>query len=195
MIKSGEASRSKAESLSLEEATHALIIQKQDIDLASLAKREIGKIWEKIDGKNYTALFNPKVDAKKLWKVVKILRKIDEEITTAATFYDGRGRGYAVHGNIFIAMQVFNRLNLNDYFSDSFIKEELFQTIQKESGLVFAAVYFIGEKDYGGSYLAHLFRNAGKCKDIASKLDVPIAKLLPHINSFTMEIADATLHT
>lgn len=195
LIKSGEAGRSKADSLSLEEATHALIIQKQDIDLASLAKREIGKIWEKIDSKNYTALFNSRVDAEKLWKVVKILRKIDKEIANSAEFYGGRGKGYAVHGNIFIAMQIFNRLDLKDYFSDNFNEEELFQKIQQESGLVFAAVYFVAEKDYEGSYLAHLFRNAGKCKDIVSKLAAPIARLLPNIDLFTIESADNTLNT
>ena len=194
LIKSGEVSRSKADSLSLEEATHALIIQKQDIDLASLAKREIGKIWEKLDGKNYTILFNSGVDAGRLWKLVKVLRRIDEEISAASTYYDGRGKGYAVHGNIFIAMQVFKHIDLTGYFSENFDDSVLRQEVKKNSGIVFAAVYFVGERDYYGSYLAHLFRNAGKCKDIASKLADPISKLLPHADQFTMEFADKSLN-
>lgn len=194
LIKSGETSKSKADSLTLEEATHALIAQKQDIDLASLAKREIGKIWEKLDGKNYTSLFNTSVDATRLWKLVKIFRKIESEVANAATFYDGRGKGYAVHGNIFLAMQIYKRLNLNDYFANNCDEAQLSEHIQKQSAIVFAAVYFVGEKDYGGSYLAHLFRNATKCRDIASKLDAPINKLLPHADIFTMELADKELN-
>lgn len=154
----------------------------------------IGKIWEKLDGKNYTSLFNTSVDATRLWKLVKIFRKIESEVANAATFYDGRGKGYAVHGNIFLAMQIYKRLNLNDYFANNCDEAQLSEHIQKQSAIVFAAVYFVGEKDYGGSYLAHLFRNATKCRDIASKLDAPINRLLPHADIFTMELADKELN-
>lgn len=193
LIKSGEVSKSRTNSLTLEDATHALIVQKQDVDLASLAKREIGKIWEKLDGRNYTSLFNAGVDATRLWRLVTLLRKIDSAVMKHSTHYAGRGKGYAVHGNIFLGIQVYKRLDFAEYFAGNFDEAALEDDIIKESGLIFAATYFVGERDYVGCYLAHLFRNAGKCRDIDSKLDEPIAKLLPNKANFTMELADGIL--
>lgn len=173
-IKSGESQKSKVDSLSLEEATHALIVERQDVDQAALAKREIGKIWEKLDGKNYTSLFNHNTDAKHLWKLVKLTRKISPFIEKAASAYGGRGTGYSVHGNIFIAMQIYSRLDLRQYFDDDYDEDEFEKTLALVTKKVLGAVYYIGEKDYEGSYLAHLFRNAGKCKAIALKIDETI---------------------
>ena len=53
-----------------------------------------------------------------------------------------------MHGNIFLAMQIYNRLDLNNYFANNYDEAQLSLQIQKQSGIVFAAVYFVGEKDY-----------------------------------------------
>jgi hypothetical protein len=64
---------------SITEATQALGCA-ASIELAVQVKREISELWWKIDRPPYTDLFNEHLTSVRLWKSVRILRAVDEEL-------------------------------------------------------------------------------------------------------------------
>jgi hypothetical protein len=163
-IKSGEELSPNDNTLTIESATHALVANSQSIELCSLAKREIGKIWES-EGKFYSQIFNDKLTAEDLVATVKKMRLINAAIDDAVhkQGQNSRYNGYATHGNIFTALQIFKRTS-NGMSPD---------TIKNVSSKVFKEVCDQAETLYPGSYLAHLFRNTAKCTELDAKLRIP----------------------
>ena len=117
VYKSGERQPPPATGFDLTDATVALACSSPDISLAVQAKREIGKLWEDISREPYTRLFNPSVSGVHVWRMVQILRMIEEALKWWCGKLEGRDVHFAVHGNRFVAHLVYRNLASKDRLS------------------------------------------------------------------------------
>ncbi|MHC5853601.1 MAG: hypothetical protein ACYTXO_27480, partial [Nostoc sp.] len=130
------------------------------------AKSGIGSLWEDVSKAPYKALFNPSVSSIRLWKLVQIHRAIDEQLNIEKNKRQGREAMLCVHGNRFLARQVFQRLPLQSLDNP---KTDIQPLINQVAGITTNVVELtnsaVNEK-YPDSYLANLFRNITKCQEI-----------------------------
>ena len=163
-FKTGENDPSVDSGCSITEATTALACAQPDLNLAVLAKREVGKLWENLDKPPYKILFNGGLTALKMWRLIEIQRVVENALKPVKGGASGKT---AYHGNLLIEHLVFKRLEVNQ-FNDSTLDFDAVKaradTLAKELlGKVSAKTNAL----YPGSLLTYLFRNASKVKAIA----------------------------
>jgi hypothetical protein len=168
--KSGDRHADAKTGFDLSEATVALACSYNDITHAVQAKREIGKLWEDVSKAPYRALFNSSLSGTKLWALVQILREIEVTLKKQQMMLVDRDRMFTVHGNRFIAHQVFKHLPSGSF---DLPVVDVAGLSKKVAPLTAAAVnHLIAVADglYPDSYLASLFKNLSKCKRIDTSM-------------------------
>jgi hypothetical protein len=171
VFKSGDAPRDQARGFDIVEATVALACSHADVSHAVQAKREIGKLWEDIHKPPYLLLFNPSVNSRRLWLLVRILRAIDEELQVLRDSKEGRKGMFPVHGNRFIAHWVYKHLSLDGLDEpDADISDVIQQARQNTSATTECLIRAIDEL-FPDSYLASLFKNAKKCRQLNDRME------------------------
>jgi hypothetical protein len=172
-IKSGEKSPSPESGCTVVDATVALACAHPDVDLAVQAKREIGRLWIGVDSDSvtqYHKLFNSKLTGDKLWKTVQVLRAIEAALDAERGKRSGREKQIGVHGNRLIAYLVFQALP-NEALSDP--NADMEPILDPVSSLVaekYEGVIKVVQEHYPANYLASLFKNAARCKDLVNKV-------------------------
>jgi hypothetical protein len=162
VFKSGETVLPDHIGFDLTEASVALACSQTEVSLAVQAKREIGKLWEDISKAPYKALFNPSLNGRKLWDLVKILRIIDTTLNGEQKKRSGRDRLFAIHGNRFIAWLVLRVC--------AGVKEPTVEGIKSEAIKQLNILTSTANALYPDTYLSHLFKNLTKCKEIAKRI-------------------------
>lgn len=171
VYKSGETVKDTTTGFDLIEATIALACSHKDIQYAVQAKREIGKLWEDITKAPYRALFNSAVSGFKVWQLVKIQRLIDIELRLQQEKREGKDKMFPVHGNRFIAYQVYK------YLLPSPIDETTLKSIDAEKTTgsitnyaVECTIRAVAEL-FPDAYLASLFKNLTRCRKISQHIE------------------------
>ena len=169
LYKSGEAAVRSESTFDLEEATLALACASQDLTLSTQAKREIGRLWEDTTKAPYKALFNGGTSSPVLWRNVRVMRLIDKALHACQTTLDGRAKGFAVHGNRFVAHHVFRSLpsGLGDASAPALPAAE---DVKKMVDDLLTATARVADGAYPGGYLAQLFKNQAKLAEISRVL-------------------------
>lgn len=172
-IKSGEKPPPPDSGCTVVDATVALACVHPDVDLAVQAKREIGRLWVGADsdsGTQYHKLFNPKLTGDRLWKSVQALREIDGALEAERGERSGREKQIGVHGNRLIAHLVFQALPpgaLDDPGTDM---EPVLSSIPALVAEKYKRVVQVIQTSYPTNYLASLFKNAARCRDVVNKV-------------------------
>ncbi len=162
VFKTGATSGPGAARFDLTEATLAQACS-GDIDMATQAKREIGKLWDDITKLPYKALFNAGTSGPDLWQRVRALRAIEKELQTAMKKHSGRDALICVHGNRFIEWAAMKALSVKP--GEVFDTPD--ETVQGIVGSAASAVIAAVKEKYPDSYPASLFKNLTKCRSLA----------------------------
>ena len=178
-FRQGEIENSGPNRLGLVEATIALACTQPNVDLAVQAKREIGKLWEDITRPPYKILFNPSRTSEEIWKKVTAFRRIDGAVSRLEFQTTGRTSNAVTHGNRFLAHVTYRELvrlgkavdlaNATDAEITNAVAEAITQMMN------------ILDASYADNYVASLFKNLSKCKDIASRISIAPDRLDPMI--------------
>lgn len=171
--KSGDLDPEGQQGCNIEEATVALACATHDLSMAVQAKREIGQLWQDIYGPPYTTLFNEDLSTRTMWRAVLILREVESELRTADTSTMPRGESIAIHGNRFILYRIFLDPVLRGFKSPNRSEEELLMRARLVAKEVLTAVSDLLEKHYHDSYLANVFKNFEKNRDLDFRLSNP----------------------
>lgn len=107
VYKTGDVSGDSKLRCTMEEATVAQACASADLRLSVLAKGQIGTLWEDIEKAPYRALFNASVSGELIWLRVGVLREVDRALRYIQNETTGRRSQVAIHGNRFVARQVF----------------------------------------------------------------------------------------
>ncbi len=172
VYKSGEEDPHGDDGCSITEATQALGCA-ASIELAVQVKREISELWWKIDRTPYTDLFNNDLTSVRLWKSVRILRAVDEELQKLRRSTVPRADMIAVHLNRALLHLVFRDPAIRDYRRDDVLEEHLVQSARDAINEIFprAAAYI--EQKHPFDYLASFCKNREKCAAMAAALLTP----------------------
>ena len=138
-----------------------------NVDLAVLAKREVGKLWEQVGVPPYSDIINSKLTSTKAWRCVVIMRKVAEFIKNRTKHSLGRQKAFYIHSNRLVLHILLNTLNQQilldpKYDFDSFVNTILEQKILDIELTLFKKL----EQKYGKSLIHQIFRNYTKCRDL-----------------------------
>ena len=166
--KSAEVTIRDRKTTDIEEATVALACAYSDMSLSTLAKREIGRLWEDTSKSPYRALFNPGLTGIKLWQCVRVNRLIDTALQQIHETLEGREEGFVIHGNRFIAHMVFQELPASVTSASSPITSDTDSFIKTRLKEVFVSLQRQADQLFPDAYLAQLFKNQQKLAAIAN---------------------------
>jgi AIPR protein len=162
--KSGEELISKENGCDLKEATVALACSSEQLQYAIWSKKEIGKLWDDIQKQPYKLLFNDSLDGYRLWRLVLILRVINETLDIIKNKYpSGPERGIAVHGNCFIGFVVFKKLNMEEIMNYNLnISKKVAQLTEE----VYSSIVSVIDDLFPNAVIGRLFYNMSKSETI-----------------------------
>lgn len=155
---------------SIVDATVALACANSDMTLAVVAKRELGRLWENIESPPYTTLFNEKTSAFAVWRAVEIMRTVEATLKELGDTEPPRGDMVAVHGNRLILHCAFMNPGIKAFRNEHADFEEIKRLAAETARQVFVAMAQDVETYYENSYLATLFKNQNKCRDITDRV-------------------------
>ncbi len=169
--KRGDELQDVAAGCTLQEATVALACAQPDVELAVLAKSAVGRLWASTDSAPYTTLFNAGLSARKMWRLVELMRLVDEELLRLRRSNDGRARAIAIHGNRLLLHLVLRGVESKtlDEAEDVWRREAARATKGLES--LFDAVVAAVERCFPSNYVAVLFKNVSKCKELMGEVN------------------------
>jgi len=165
LYKAGETTPNDEVSFDLTQATIARACMQEDVQMAVQAKREISKLWEDIRKPPYKKLFNSGLKSENLLKEVDILKLVDKYIKDNKKELDTREALLITHGNRFLLHLVMRYIG-----DDVYSREVEYSEISDTCDLMFREMNTAIQEDYQNSYLASLFKNNSKCKDIKEKI-------------------------
>ncbi len=164
--KSGDLDPEGDEGCNIEEATIALACASHDVTMAVQAKREVGGLWRDITKPPYTTLFNDGLPARRMWRAVKISRLVAEELSSIDKTELPRGELVAVHGNRFILHHVFRDSSVKAFRDPKLDEAAILAAARTATQRVLYSLAEIIEEKHAKQYLANLFKNAQKCKEL-----------------------------
>lgn len=153
----------------LEESTVALSCA-FDIDAATLAHREPGKIWSDLNHNRYKQLFNPSITSFYVWNTVSIFREIDESINAIIAIESNEKEAILTYGRELIICAIIdqigkNRIAKNVIDTTSFLSGiNLNDIVQSKLSSIMAII-----DDYGNN-IANIFKSFSKSKEIFNKI-------------------------
>ncbi|MBW4090042.1 MAG: AIPR family protein [Proteobacteria bacterium] len=172
----GEGEPNGEKRFGLVDATVALACSTSSPDLSVQAKREISKLWEDLARPPYKIMFNSGLSSLKLWHLVQILREVDDLLELERLMQDdAKARSIAINGNRLVAHIVFRNFVCDDLGTPKFEISRHAAAIRNLTSQACARLYDVLGELYGDSYLAHLFKNLSKCKDVVAHIGAIVA--------------------
>lgn len=176
VYKSGDLILDKKKGFEIEEAALARACLFEDVKYAAIAKGKISKLWDDIDKAPYKALFNRSVTGPLLWRNVRIMRVISQELKEleeARKQY--KEHLYVTHGNLFLAHLVFQLLPKELINNLEELTEDEVKIIQRTTSQVLDEVINSIRTLFPDTYAGTLFKNQKKTQKVR---DLSLRKLL-----------------
>jgi hypothetical protein len=166
--KSGDTPGTPGDGCSIEEVTVALACANSEVGLAVQAKREVGKLWEDVGKAPYKLLFNGSLSALRMWRLVEIIREVEQELKKEQGNRQGKERMILVHGNRLILHLVYRLLDLSAFDEPAFDIAGVTASVAGLTTKCAAAVIAQVQVLFPNAYTNSLFKNATKCKQISA---------------------------
>jgi len=148
------------------EAIVAVACAHSELSYAVQAKGKVSLLYEDISKAPYKALFNSSLSSIRLWKLVQIHRTVEDQIKAERGNRLGREAMLSVHGNRFLARQVFRYLSLGNLDDPKKDIQALLDLVPKVTIRAIDLTARAITEMYPDSYLANLFKNMKKCQEI-----------------------------
>jgi hypothetical protein len=169
--------------LTIDEATVALACEHDDVQLAVIAKSAIGRFWEHTNRTPYTSLFHARVSGTHVWRVVETLRAIEAALGREQSARTGRQKQAAIHGNRFVAHQVFKRLRTLHGSIDQVSGADLEREVPALTTEALDATVAGLDALFHGSYLQMFFKAPDRCRRLDQHIASPMASALPPLGT------------
>lgn len=169
LYKAGAKIEEPSRQISLEEAIISQACLLPDLSMVALTKRNVGALTEDIEKTPYKMLFNDSTNSFGVYNGVQILRRVDKCIKQNESGMSGRKRLVLVHGNRFLLHLVLNQMKHIDGFNTQYLSDEQINSIVSSLFPQFLdSVYNSMEEHFPEAYPAHIFKNVGRLKQLAS---------------------------
>lgn len=172
VYKQGESDPRGDDGCSIIEATQALGSERS-IALAVQVKREIGAVWADTSAPPYTDLFHEELTTARLWRAVRVMRAVDEELHFLKAAATPRASLVAVHLNRIILHFVFRDPEVRRCFAPDKQDNDITIAARKATQPIFQKVSAYIEANHPTDYLAQFAKNTPKCEELAMFYDRP----------------------
>ena len=171
--KKGDNINDRSSGFTFEEAAVALACSSSDINLSTMAKGQVGRLWADIKKHPYTTIFKNDLTGVYLWNIVQIHRIIDDEINKKMLgLPEGRQRTHYIHGNRFVAHHLFKMIQKSQSLSSITDPKSLTPLIGSSIDLIIGQMMPLIRTKYDEPTLAYFFKNQEKCRQISSLLNI-----------------------
>ncbi|HDR7509363.1 TPA: AIPR family protein [Bacillus toyonensis] len=168
--KTGDKLDEGEQGFTIDDSTIALACANEDVGLSTIAKSNVGKLWEDIDKSPYILLFNSGTTSVRVSRCVEIMMIVEGLLRQRKQEGDLLDGKIATHGNRFILHCIFQKLRLNQ-FNDPQLD---FEGVKQEAHDVFTVIFNEVKQGiadhYDGAYLHSLFKNKTKCAHLKEKI-------------------------
>ncbi len=164
----------------LEEATVALACRNSSVDFSSLAKREIGKLWEDTNNPPYTILFNSDLSGIELVRISKVYRIINNHVKDNIWGETETNALILTHGLYFIIHIVFQsipvkQLKIKNYEIDENFENEIKSLYSKYYELTLQSY----SRLFGQKFPLIVFKNFNSIRKLKDEIYKKEGKLQP----------------
>jgi hypothetical protein len=167
VYKSGEIAQPKEKAFEVEEATLARACSLNDVTYNVQAKGKISKLWDDIEKSPYKALFNGGVTGPSLWRIVQVMRIINEELEIKKLERKkDKEHLYIVHGNLFIAHVTFKLIPESLIRKFGTLTADELKVIRKATVHSIDSITSSVNTLFPDVYAGNLFKNLKKCRDL-----------------------------
>lgn len=170
VYKAGDTVPGGEQGFDLTEATIARACAEKDLALAVQAKRGIGELWDSIEKAPYKVLFNASVSGPELWELVQVLRVVESTLADIKKANVGRARLLAVHGNRFVAHQVYATVGAELTSITGLLPDTIAQRIKAETARTHRQTLNEVDNLFPDAYLASVFKNLSRCRLLKEKV-------------------------
>lgn len=168
--KTGESIPDGQKGFDLNEATISRACKQNEVSFATKVKDKISALWENIEKSPYKTLFNSSVNGSEIWKLVQILRVVDNRLSKEQKQRDGRERLFAIHSNRLVLHLVYKSLPNSIFSISSELTSVQINEIQALTTNFLERIISETSNLYPNSYPANTFRNLTKCQEIVAKI-------------------------
>ncbi|HIK07686.1 MAG TPA: AIPR family protein [Trichormus sp. M33_DOE_039] len=168
--KTGESIPDGQKGFDLNEATISRTCKQNEVSFATKVKDKISALWENIEKSPYKTLFNSSVNGSEIWKLVQILRVVDNRLSKEQKQRDGRERLFAIHSNRLVLHLVYRSLPNSIFSISSELTSVQINEIQALTANFLERIISETSNLYPNSYPANTFRNLTKCQEIVANI-------------------------
>ncbi|MEK2471513.1 hypothetical protein [Streptomyces noursei] len=174
-VKRGENPPAETDGCTVEDALVALACAHNNPHYSVMAKSAVGRLSENTERAPYVNLFNGGTTAHRVWRCVQVMRSVENDLAKRRKNLLDREFAVATHGNRLILQLVFNQLNLTAVNDPEYNWEAELTSIHKITGQTLMALIAEIKESYPNNYLAPLFKNTTKCRDLANKIEARLS--------------------
>jgi AIPR protein len=169
-FKRGEKEPGRENGCTFTDAAIALACSQDDVSLAVIAKSATGRLWD-TQGRYYRQLFNSGTSAYTVWRSVQVMWNVDDILEEKRRgTSEGRPKSLIVQGNRMILWGVMKRLDTSGIDDPDSEWPNDWDEVRAEVDSVHASLQELVEKQFPGNYITSLFKNASRCRQLASQL-------------------------
>ncbi|MGI5340254.1 AIPR family protein [Streptomyces sp. CA-181903] len=170
-VKRGENAPAETDGCTVEDALVALACAHNNPYYSVMAKSSVGRLSENTERAPYTNLFNAGTTAHRVWRCVQVMRRVEADLQDRRTRLVDRNYAIAMHGNRLILQLVFNQVRLEKINDPGFNWDKELSRVHLVTGEVLASLTAAIEEAYPNNYLAPLFKNTTKCRDLVGRVE------------------------
>jgi hypothetical protein len=168
-FKQGEDDPKGEEGCTIVEATQALACEKS-IHLAVQAKRELGAMWADTMAAPYTDLFNESTTGERVWRAVRIMRAVDQELLELRRSNAPRAELVAIHLKFVILHFVWQDPDVKILRNQLLKEDDCVNKAKLATRVAFEEVAAYMERNHKDEYPASLSKNTARCEELARVL-------------------------
>ncbi|MFB7475306.1 AIPR family protein [Kitasatospora sp. NPDC056184] len=169
-VKRGENAPAESDGCTVEDAIVALACAHANSYYTVLAKSAVGRLSENTERAPYTNLFNGGTSAHQVWRCVQVMRAVEADLAHRRRYLVDREFAVAAHGNRLVLHLVFSQLELDKINDANYDWDKEIKRVPKVTGTILRQLTDAIESTYSNNYLAPLFKNTTKCRDLVAQV-------------------------
>ncbi|MFC8899290.1 AIPR family protein [Streptomyces cinereoruber] len=176
-VKRGENPPAETDGCTVEDALVALACAYNNPYYSVMAKSTVGRLSENTLRAPYVNLFNGGTTAYRVWRCVQVMRSVEIDLANRRLHLADRDFAIATHGNRIILQLVFNQLSLNKVDDPNYDWNIELARVHELTARVLSSLTASVEEAYPSNYLAPLFKNTTKCRDLVARVEKRLSSL------------------
>ncbi|MBD0689957.1 AIPR family protein [Streptomyces sp. CBMA123] len=169
VLKRGEQEPAPAAGCSVVEAALALACSHPDASMAARARQDLDALWRRGPDGLYLQLFGSRPSALQVWRSVRLMRAVRDELASLTESLEGRDRVIAEQADLLIVHIAFQLIGIDDIEDPGDDWEDRLEPTAKRTATILARLRDQLNARYGQYRIVNrTFRNEESCRHLVS---------------------------